>query len=104
MDYVSPRLIQRLIPDRGWVRGDRFGKTSGELLDQVTSLDEEALSKVVLYQVHLVYQTKDVRVGRELLKSLDNGRVCLKILVNFTGFDIEDVDEDSNIRKDILLL
>lgn len=58
----------------------------------------------VLDQVHFVNEAEDKGCGAELFQSFDDGAVGVEVPLDFTGLDVEDVDEDSYVGEDCLTL
>ena len=46
-------------------------------------------------------ETEDTGPRGEFLQSFDDGEVCCQISVEFAGLDVEHIDKDPNISKDV---
>lgn len=49
-------------------------------------------------------ETEDCCTRRELLESLDDGNVGCKVAVELARFNIEDIDQDTDVKEDIFTL
>ena len=99
---LSPSLVEGLIPDRGseWdgVEGIGFGSDEGD------TVVVEIFALVGNDQIHLVNQDVYARSWGKLIEGSDDGSIGEKVPIEISGFDVENVDEDSDVREDVLPL
>ena len=102
VDDPPPSLVESLIPD---ARGVRMNvKGAGLLANAVNTLVVDALSKIVLDEVHFVDEAENDGGWTILLEGFDDLAICDEIALEVTRFNVEHVDQDGSFGEDVLAL
>lgn len=102
MDNTTPSLVESLIPDACGIRMDiEFARF---LADVAYTFVEDTLPKIMLDEIHLVNEAEDNSRRTELLKSFDDFAISNQIAFEFAGFNVKDVDKNSDFGEDVLAL
>lgn len=59
---------------------------------------------IPLDQIHLVDQTEDFGVTRELKNCLKTRLIVVQVLLKFATFHVKDVDQDFDVSKYVIAL
>ena len=68
------------------------------------TLIEEAVTVLSLDKIHFVDEAEDRGAWRVFFQGFDDLCVRVHVAFDFAGLDIEDIDEYSDIREDVLAL
>lgn len=102
VDDPPPSLVESLIPD---ARGVRMNvKGAGLLANAVNTLVVDALSKIVLDEVHFVDEAENDGGWTILLEGFDDLAICDEIALEVTRFNVKHVDQDGDFGEDVLAL
>ena len=102
MYYIRPSLKESLIPDRRLVTLGVESLTSCHYLFAL--LCELLLALLLCYEVHLVDQAEDIRVGRELLQRLQTVLIILQIFLPVATRHFKYINQHPYTREDLFSL
>ncbi len=102
VDDTAPSLVESLIPDARRVRMNVEG--AGFLANAVDTLVVDALSKIVLDEIHFVDEAENNGGWTVLLECFDDLAVSDEIALEVTRFNVEHVDQDGSFGEDVLAL
>lgn len=102
MNDLSPSFVERLVPNRGCERDGservRFG------LNLYYAVVVHILALAWGDEIHLMNQDVDARSRRKLGEGSYDRSVSEDVTLEVSGFNVEHIDEDSDIREDMLAL
>lgn len=100
VDDSRPRLVKRLIPDGGGESRDLVNAAA--YLDHSDAFAENAFAEIIIDQVHLVDHAENDGRGATLGEGPNDGCISDKITIEFTRFDVEDVNQDADVGEDVI--
>lgn len=102
VNNASPSLIQSLVPNAASKCFEAHPVCAG--CYHVASFVVDSFAVLVLDKIHFVHEGKDLRGGGILFQGGNDRGVGVEIAVDFTRFDVKDVDEDLSIAEDVFAL